>query len=422
MDAKELIKTVESGRLDEKLTALYGADKLTGAKTRAAGAVNAYLGYFPDSPDLALFSSPGRVELLGNHTDHNAGAVMAGAVNIDIFAVAAPSDEPVIRVKSEGYPMVTVDLRDLTPQSEESTHSPALIRGIAFRFREAGRKIGGFTAYTTSQVPKGSGLSSSAAFEVLIGTILNKMYGGRATPEQIAIDAQFAENVYFGKPSGLLDQSAIALGGVSYIDFKSTVDPEVESIHWGFDDMDIVITNTGGDHCNLTDNYAAIRREMELVAGKLGGKTLREVSEEDFYDKISALQNEVSGRAIMRAMHFYDENKRVDAGAEAVKKGDESAFAEVINASGLSSYMLLQNCYPEGDVAQRVPLGINLSKRFKGVRAVRVHGGGFAGTILAFVDKKHTAKYIEYMSDIFGEENVFEVGVRNDGACKVNIR
>ena len=190
MDAKELIKTVESGRLDGKLTALYGAHKLTGAKTRAAGAVNAYLGYFPDSPDLALFSSPGRVELLGNHTDHNAGAVMAGAVNIDIFAVAAPSDEPVIRVKSEGYPMVTVDLRDLTPQSEESTHSPALIRGIAFRFREAGRKIGGFTAYTTSQVPKGSGLSSSAAFEVLIGTILNKMYGGRATPEQIAIDAE----------------------------------------------------------------------------------------------------------------------------------------------------------------------------------------------------------------------------------------
>lgn len=370
-----------------------------------------------------FFSSPGRIEVCGNHTDHNNGKVLCASITVDTLACVTKTDDGVIIVESVGYPPVFVNVADLSKIKEEEGDSTAIIKGICKYYLDHGWKIGGFKATTQSNVFKGAGVSSSASFELLICEILNCLYnGGKLGAMDKAKASYFAENVYFGKPSGLLDQSAIALGGVSYIDFKSTVDPEVESIHWGFDDMDIVITNTGGDHCNLTDNYAAIRREMELVAGKLGGKTLREVSEEDFYDKISALQNEVSGRAIMRAMHFYDENKRVDAGAEAVKKGDESAFAEVINASGLSSYMLLQNCYPEGDVAQRVPLGINLSKRFKGVRAVRVHGGGFAGTILAFVDKKHTVKYIEYMSDIFGEENVFEVGVRNDGACKVNIR
>ena len=369
-----------------------------------------------------FFSSPGRIEVCGNHTDHNNGKVLCASISVDTLACVTKTDDNVIIVDSVGYPPVYVNVGDLAKIKEEEGDSTAIIKGICKYYLDHGWKAGGFKATTQSNVFKGAGVSSSASFELLICEILNCLYNeGNLGAMDKAKASYYAENVYFGKPSGLLDQSAIALGGVSYIDFKSTADPEVESINWNFDDLDIVITNTGGDHCNLTDNYAAIRREMELVAGKLGGKVLREVDERDFYEKIPALQDEVSGRAIMRAMHFYDENKRVVAGAEAVKKGDEKAFAEVINMSGLSSYMLLQNCYPEGDVAQRVPLGINLSKRRRGVRAVRVHGGGFAGTILAFVDKKHTAEYIEYMSGVFGQENVFEVGVRNDGACKVDI-
>ena len=369
-----------------------------------------------------FYSSPGRIEVCGNHTDHNNGKVLCASISVDTLACVTKTDDGVIVVDSVGYPPVYVNVADLTRIKEEEGDSTAIIKGICRYYLDHGWNIGGFKATTQSNVFKGAGVSSSASFELLICEILNGLYnGGKLTAMEKAKASYYAENVYFGKPSGLLDQSAIALGGVSYIDFKSTVDPEVESIHWDFDDMDIVITNTGGGHCNLTENYSAIRREMELVAGKLGGKTLREVDEKHFYEQIPALQDEVSGRAILRAMHFYDENRRVVAGAEAVKKTDEKAFAEVINASGLSSYMLLQNCYPEGDVAQRVPLGINLSKRFKGVKAVRVHGGGFAGTILAFVDKKRTEEYIEYMAFVFGKENVFEVGVRNDGACKVNI-
>ncbi len=395
-----------------------GAD-VTQAAERYAVLANLHAAKYGEGE---FFSSPGRIEVCGNHTDHNNGKVLCASISVDTLACVTKTDDGVIVVDSVGYPPVYVNVADLTKLKEEEGDSTAIIKGICRYYSDHGWNIGGFKATTQSNVFKGAGVSSSASFELLICEILNCLYnGGVLGAMDKAKASYYAENVYFGKPSGLLDQSAIALGGVSYIDFKSTADPEVESIEWNFDDMDIVITNTGGDHCNLTDNYAAIRREMELVAGKLGGKVLREVDEELFYERIPALQNEVSGRAILRAMHFYDENKRVIAGAEAVKKSDEKAFADVINQSGLSSYMLLQNCYPEGDVAQRVPLGVNLSKRFNGVKAVRVHGGGFAGTILAFVDKKRTAEYIEFMASVFGKENVFEVGVRNSGACKVNI-
>ena len=422
MDAKELIKTVESGRLDEKLTALYGADKLTGAKTRAAGAVNAYLGYFPDSPDLALFSSPGRVELLGNHTDHNAGAVMAGAVNIDIFAVAAPSDEPVIRVKSEGYPMVTVDLRDLTPQSEESTHSPALIRGIAFRFREAGRKIGGFTAYTTSQVPKGSGLSSSAAFEVLIGTILNKMYGGRATPEQIALDAQFAENVYFGKPSGLMDQMACAVGNVVEIDFAEPSAPAITplSLDLAAAGCRLAVVSTGGSHADLTDCYAAIPREMKEVAAVFRQPVLRDITFDQLMEKADEIRAACGDRALLRAVHFVTENVRVRAAAAALRAGDFAAFCAELSASGRSSVLSLQNIYPPQDLQhQGVTLALAAASAVLGEEgAFRVHGGGFGGTILAIVPEGRFAAFTTRMEQLFGEGCCKILSFR-EGACKI---
>ncbi|MDE5756581.1 MAG: galactokinase, partial [Clostridia bacterium] len=222
-----------------------------------------------------------------------------------------------------------------------------------------------------------------------------------------------------GKPCGLLDQSAIAFGGVSYIDFKSTREPIFKSIDWNFDNLNIVLINTGGDHSDLTDQYASIRLEMEEVAKAMGMKKLRKVKEKDFYDAIPRLQQTLSGRAILRAMHFFDENKRVDFCAKAVKKNNERKFCEMINASGESSYLMLQNCYAYGDLTQRIPLAINLSKRFDGVKAVRVHGGGFAGTIIAYVDKKKCDGYVEEMKTVFGKDNVFVIGVRNDAATKL---
>lgn len=368
------------------------------------------------------FSSPGRIEVCGNHTDHNNGKVLCASITVDSLACVTADNDGIIVVESIGYPAVRVDINDLAKVKSEEGDSTAIIKGICRYYLDHGYKIGGFKATTQSMVFKGAGVSSSASFELLICEILNCLYNdGKIGAMDKAKASYYAENVYFGKPSGLLDQSAISLGGVSYIDFRSTTNPEVESIRWDFKGVDIVLTNTGGDHCNLTDNYAAIRREMEEVAAKLGHKVLREVEEDEFYASIPTLQNKVSGRAILRAMHFYDENRRVEKGAEAVKKDDFASFAQVINESGLSSYTMLQNCYPADDVAQRIPLGVNLSKRFDGVRAVRVHGGGFAGTILAFVDSARTAEYIDYMSAVFGKDSVFHVNVRNDGACKVNL-
>ncbi|MDE6189601.1 MAG: hypothetical protein K2G37_04885, partial [Clostridia bacterium] len=231
--------------------------------------------------------------------------------------------------------------------------------------------------------------------------------------------SQFAENVYFGKPCGLLDQCAISFGGVSFIDFKSTRNLKVQSIDWNFDDTSIVLTNTGGEHSNLTDQYAAIREEMEEVAKLFSVKKLREVNEKEFYSRINELQGKTSGRAILRAMHYFEENRRVDMCAKAVKKNDYKKFYNSINGSGESSQLLLQNCYPLGDTDQRIPFGIALSKRIDGVKAVRVHGGGFAGTIIAYVDKTKCEDYVKEMAAVFGENNVFPIGVRNAGAFKV---
>lgn len=369
----------------------------------------------------AFFSSPGRIEVIGNHTDHNNGKVLCASISVDNLGCVTPLDGKII-VASIGYPVVEVDVNDLLPNAEEYGKSEALVRGVIAYYKEHGFAVGGFAATTTSDVFNGAGVSSSASFELLVCEILNVMYnGGKIDAVTKARAAQYAENVYFGKPCGLLDQSAISLGGVSYIDFKSIENLEIASVAWSFSDLDIVLTNTGGDHADLTDQYASIRSEMEEVAAAMGAEKLRGVDEKAFFDELPSLQHKVSGRAILRAIHYFDENVRVEKALDAVRTCDVARFAEMINASGASSYELLQNCYPLGDTAQRIPLGLAIGRRMPGVLATRVHGGGFAGTVIAYVRRADTAAYVERMKSVFGDKNVYVIGVRNCGTRAVEL-
>ena len=368
-----------------------------------------------------FYSSPGRIEVCGNHTDHNNGKVLCASISVDTLACVTPQ-EGKITIASIGYPVVDVDISDLNVHKDEYGKSEGLVRGVCAYYVKNGYKIGGFAASTTSDVFKGAGVSSSASFEVLVAEILNQMFNnGQIDAITKAKAAHLAESEYFGKPCGLLDQCAIALGGVSFIDFKSTKNPKVQSIKWPFDDLAIVLTNTGGDHCNLTGEYAAIRTEMENVAKFFNVTKLRKVKEKQFYDSLTTLRTVASDREVLRAIHYFDENARVDTAAKALKNSKKKRFLEMINASGESSLTLLQNCYPSGAVSQPILLGLTLSKKNNVVKACRVHGGGFAGTIIAYTDKNLVDEYKKEFDIVFGEKNVFIIGVRNVGTCKVDI-
>ncbi|MEG1509109.1 MAG: galactokinase family protein [Clostridia bacterium] len=400
--------------------ALYGAENFNLQVERYTNLYNHHKNLY--CADAMFFSSPGRIEVCGNHTDHNNGKVLCASITVDTVACVTPSSKNEIIIDSIGFPVVKISLDNLTLNKKEYGTSEALVKGVVAYFIKNNYKIGGFTASTTSSVFKGAGVSSSACFEVLVCEILNTLYNNNKMDAITKAKAShYAESVYFGKPCGLMDQSAIAIGGVSYIDFKNTKQPKVEGINWAFKGVDIVLINTGGDHCDLTDDYASIRLEMEQVAQELGKNKLRKVSEKVFYDNLVTLQTKVSGRAILRAMHFFEENKRVDKCAKAIKKGQFKGFAKCINESGESSYKLLQNCYSAKDVKQRIPLALAISKKNAGVLAIRVHGGGFMGTAIAYVNSASTQNYVSDMKKVFGNENVFVIGVRNFGACQVEI-
>ncbi len=369
----------------------------------------------------AYFSSPGRVEICGNHTDHNHGKVLVGAISVDTIAAVSPHPNEVV-VLSEGYPEVRFPAGDTALRSEEYGTSYALVKGVMQAFKDRGYNVGGFVAVTSSNVFKGAGVSSSASFELLVTEILNKLYnGGAVQAVERAVISQYAENVYFNKPSGLLDQMGIALGGISTIDFADPKEPLVKSLYLSLNGLCIYIVNTGGDHSNLTPAYAGIKSDMQLVAAYFGKQYLRDVSENEFYSSLPGLSAAVSGRAVLRAVHFFEENKRVERAARAVEREDAPALLAEINASGDSSWKLLQNCYVEGDVSQRIPLGLAAAARYTEGGAVRVHGGGFAGTVLCFVPEKNAAAFEEGMSEIFGAENIFGISVREKGACSVDI-
>lgn len=370
------------------------------------------------------FSAPGRSEICGNHTDHNRGKVMAAAVNLDVIAAVEPTDDGTVTVKSVGHEENRVNISELSALEFEKNTSTALVRGVLAGFRARGYKIGGFNAYTQSDVLKGSGLSSSAAFEVLIGTILSGLYnGGEVSPVEIAKTAQFAENAYFGKPSGLMDQMASSVGGFTKIDFEDPEKPLIEAVSLDLEahGHSLCIVDTKGSHADLTPDYAAIPAEMKAAAAFFGKDCLRGVSKAEIIANLPALREKVGDRAVLRALHFADENARVDSLAEAIKSGDFAAFLSVIDRSGESSYKYLQNVYscahPE---EQGVSLAIYLAKSLlDGEGAARVHGGGFAGTVQAFVPKHKLEGFISGMEGVFGEGSCHVLNVRPFGGVEV---
>lgn len=408
-----------SSEFEKTVTNLYGS-----AEGQTERYKNLYLAHV-ENFNLAegeFFSSPGRIEVIGNHTDHNHGKVLTAAISVDTLAFVTKTDDNIVRINSEGYAPFEQSLDDLSFVESEAGNSKALVKGIAKYFVDNGCNVGGFTASVTSCVPAAAGVSSSASFELLIAEIFNVLYNdGAVSKMKKAQASQYAENVYFLKPCGLMDQSAISLGGVSMIDFENVENPFVLGVQYPFTDTDIVITNTGGNHADLTSDYAAIRAEMEEVSEKFSEKYLRLVDYQKFLDAIPALQNEVSGRAIMRAIHFFDENLRVDKAVSAINMKNADAFYKTVGESGDSSFKLLQNCYVPVDTVQRIPLGIVLSQHVTGVKAVRVHGGGFAGTIIAFVEKAETHEYVSRMSEVFGAEHVYKLSIRQEGACRVEF-
>ena len=411
------------GKYDSVFHALYGGGA-AGQAARYAAAVDSFCALFGKGRSGYLFSAPGRTEVGGNHTDHQHGRVLAAGVNLDVIAVVSPNNTGVITIHSEGFDPDFVDSSDLTVHEDEKNHSQSLVRGMCAAFREKGFQYGGFDAYTISNVLKGSGLSSSAAFEVLVGEILNFLYNdNQIDPVTIAQMAQYAENVYFGKPCGLMDQTACAVGGFVAIDFEDTSRPVVEQVDFSFADCghDLVITDTKGNHSDLTGDYAAIRNEMCAVAREFGKETLRFVDEGNFYSRLGELRKKVGDRAVLRAIHFFDDNRRAKEEADALRQNDFERFKDLICQSGQSSFMHLQNAYSIHDPAsQGIPLGMAISERIlAGHGAWRVHGGGFAGTMQAFVPCRMTKTYCDAMEAVFGKNSCHILSVRPVGAVCV---
>ena len=423
MKASELIKHLNDGAL-AKYSALYADIEAT--KERFITAINEFTATYGDDRDIAIFSVPGRSEIIGNHTDHNCGEVMAGAINRDIIAVAARNDEGVVRFRSEGYSEDRIKLSDVSsPDNFRKFTSRALVAGMAQAFVNAGHAIGGYDAYSCTEVLKGSGLSSSAAFEVMVGNILNHLYnGGTIDNQEIAKYAQFSENVYFGKPCGLMDQMACAVGGFVYIDFEDNKNPVVESVDFSLAGAgySLCIVNTGGNHANLNADYASVPAEMKSVAEHFGKPVIRGLDESDILGAAMQLREKVGDRAILRALHFVRENKRVEAARDALKTEELDKFFSIILESGRSSFEYLQNVYTTINVAEQgLSLALAVTDGFLADKggAYRVHGGGFAGTIQAFVKNEHLDAYVALMNSVFGEGAAMPLNIRPVGAAKL---
>ncbi len=426
MTYSALLDQLSTGALDAALAPLYGP-AIDARRARLCDAVRAFGAQYGTEGELMLLSVPGRSELSGNHTDHNHGRVIAASIDLDIVAVVRARADMVVRVKSEGFDEDVVDIAAyVEPDERKFFTSASLIAGMAACFRANGKVVGGFDAYTTSNVFKGSGLSSSAAFEVMIGSIYSHLFnGGEIDRVEIAKWAQVDENRFFGKPCGLMDQVACAHGGIVAIDFADPAKPVITPVEFSLSDAGytLCIVNTGGNHADLNADYASVPAEMKAVAAELGVPVLREADEEKFIAAIPALREKVGDRAILRAMHFLAENKRVLAQTEALLAGQLGGFLDGVLASGRSSFCYLQNVYTTINVTEQgLSLALALTERALSAvegAAWRVHGGGFAGTIQAFVPVAAAADYAKAMDAVFGEGACHILHVRGVGATRI---
>lgn len=410
-----------NGKFDKTFRVLYGDVEL--ARARYAAAVDSFEALYGEKP-VRLFSAPGRTEVGGNHTDHQHGCVLAGSVNLDVIAVVAATDDGSVRVKSEGYKEDAFSIDDLEPDTAEYGRAVSLIRGMCGEFKKSGYNVGGFLAYTTSNVLKGSGISSSAAFEVLIGNILSGLYNnGNVSAVEIAKLAQCAENIYFGKPCGLMDQMASSVGGFTGIDFNDPEQPIIDKVVFDLAAQrhKLVIINTGGNHANLTDDYADITIECRKVSEYFGKTVLRDVDVDAFYKDIAGVRAAAGDRAVLRAIHFFNENERAVAEKKALAENRFEDFLNIVKESGHSSFEYLQNVYsPSNPKEQGLSLALAIAEKALGGRgAFRVHGGGFAGTIQAFVPEELLEKYLNDMSAVFGEKACYVLDIRPVGGTEI---
>ena len=425
LKTNEIISKLSSGEFNDKLSYVYSTNgDVKPYADRYLSVINGYKEIFGEPSELALFSAPGRTEIGGNHTDHQHGCVLAGSVNLDVIAAVAFNDDNVVRIKSKGYNMDEISLDDLEIHPEQFDKAISLIRGVLRAFRDRGYELKGFNAYTESNVMKGSGLSSSAAFEVLVGTIVSNLFAGNEVDAvEIAKIGQYAENVFFDKPCGLMDQMASSVGSLVHIDFNDTASPIVEKVDYDLTENGycLCITDTKGSHADLTSDYASIPAEMKKVAALLGHEVLRPVSASDILGNIDLLRREAGDRAVLRALHFVGETRRAGQEAEALKRGDTAGFLKLVRLSGDSSFKFLQNVSPTGSVKdQQMAIGLAVSEQILGEdEPARVHGGGFAGTIQAFVRSENADAYKRTMDKTFGEGACEILSIRKYGGMRI---
>lgn len=420
----QIMDEMKEGKFKELLTDIYVDEGVISyQEKRYVQAMEEYIKLFGEQ-DVEIYSAPGRSEVGGNHTDHQHGMVLATSINLDAIAIVNRNEDSCVRVQSAGYKMIELNAEELDKRPEEESTSVGLIRGVLAGLKERGYKVGGFNAYVTSDVLNGAGMSSSAAFETIIGTIVSGLYNDMCiSMVEIAQVGQYAENVFFGKPCGLMDQMACAVGGLIHIDFEDPAKPVVEKVNVDFETYkySLCIVDTKGSHHDLTDDYAQIPCEMKEVAEFFGKNLLREVSEDEFIANMPALREKTGDRSVLRALHFFEEEKRVEGQVNALNAGEFEKFLKLIQESGNSSFKYLQNIYTNKDVQnQSMSIALAVSETVLGGHGVcRVHGGGFAGTIQAFVENNFVETYRKALDQVFGEGSCHVLKVRKYGGMKV---
>lgn len=426
MDSNNVIEKIKNGEYDELFIDIYvDKNRIENQKKRYIDAITSYMKKYGGG-EIEIYSAPGRSEIGGNHTDHQQGEVLAAAINLDAIAVVQKREDNTVNIMSDGYDEIVLCIGNgqLDMVEEEKGTTKSLIKGIIAKMKENGHKTGGFNAYITSDVLVGAGLSSSAAYETLIGTIMSGLYNNMSvSPVEIAMIGQYTENVYFGKPCGLMDQMACSVGNLVHIDFKEPKNPIIQEVLFDLDKygFSLCITDTKGSHADLTDDYAAIPKEMKEIAQLFDKEVLCEVSKENILNNISKLREKAGDRAVLRAIHFINENERVRAEVSSINDGDIEGFLKLVKKSGDSSYKYLQNVYANNDIShQNVSVALAVSDMILGENGVsRVHGGGFAGTIQAFVKKDYVDNYKKQMDGVFGEGACVVLEIRKYGGLKV---